>query len=81
MSTIEQEIAQLKKRNIRVEADKAWETSWTRKIVIFVLTYIVIAIFFAVAQLPDPWVNAIVPAVAFVLSTLTVPLFKSWWLK
>ena len=25
--------------------------------------------------------NAIIPSVAFVLSTLTVPLFKNWWLK
>ncbi|EKE05214.1 MAG: hypothetical protein ACD_19C00397G0005, partial [uncultured bacterium] len=26
-------------------------------------------------------INAIVPAVAFILSTLTAPLFKKWWLR
>ena len=75
------EIEEIKKRNQRVEADKAWETSWTRKIVVSALTYIVIVIFFYFAGLPRPFVNAIVPAIAFVLSTLTVPLFKKWWLK
>jgi len=84
MATTEElqlEIEEIKKRNQRVEADKAWETSWARKIVISILTYIVIVIFFYFAGLPKPFINAIVPAVAFVLSTLTVPLFKKWWLK
>lgn len=75
------EIEEIKKRNQRVEADKAWETSWTRKIVVSVLTYIVIVVFFYFAELPKPFISAIVPAIAFVLSTLTVPLFKKWWLK
>jgi len=75
------EIEEIKKRNQRVEADKAWETSWTRKIVISILTYIVIVVFFYFAGLPKPFINAIVPAIAFVLSTLTVPLFKKWWLN
>jgi hypothetical protein len=75
------EIEEIKKRNQRVETDKAWETSWTRKIVVSILTYIVIVVFFYFAGLPKPLINAIVPAVAFVLSTLTAPLFKKWWLK
>ena len=74
------EVEAIKKRNQRVEADKAWETSWTRKVIILILTYIVIVIFFFCAHLPKPFSNAVVPAVAFVLSTLTVPLFKQWWL-
>jgi len=41
---IEQEIRDIKERNNRVESDKAWETSKARKLVIFVLTYIVAAI-------------------------------------
>lgn len=75
------EINKIKKRNQRVEADKTWETSWTRKIIILFLTYLVIVIFFSFAQLPKPFLNAIVPSIAFVLSTLTIPLVKKWWLK
>ena len=75
------EINEIKKRNQRVEADKAWETSWTRKVIILLFTYIVIVIFFFFARLPKPFINAIVPAIAFVVSTLTVPLFKKWSLR
>ena len=78
---LSKDIKLIKQRNKRVEADKAWETCWTRKILIFVLTYIVIVIFFFVAELPKPFVNSIVPAVAFILSTLTLSLFKKTWLK
>ena len=84
MATLEElqlAIDEIKRRNQRVDADKAWETSWTRKVIILFLTYIVIVIFFYFAGLPKPLINAIVPAVAFVLSTLTVPLLKKWWLK
>jgi len=77
----EKEIKKIKARNKKVEADKAWETSWTRKILIAVLTYFVIVIFFYFAQLPKPWINAIVPAVAFILSTLTISICKNIWLK
>jgi len=78
---IKKELDEIKARNKRVEADKAWETSWTRKLLILILTYIVIVIFFLVVKLPDPFVNAVVPSIAFVLSTLSVPIFKKWWLK
>lgn len=75
------EVEEIKARNKRVEADKAWETSFTRKCVILGLTYAVIVIFLFVAELPEPFLNAIVPSIGFFLSTLTVPLFKKWWLK
>ena len=81
MSDLKKEIEQIKARNKKVEGDKAWETSWSRKILIVIFTYLVIVIFFYFAGLPKPWINSIVPAVAFVLSTATLPLFKKWWLK
>ena len=37
--------------------------------------------FFIFAGLPEPFINAIVPTVGFVLSTLSVPIFKKLWLK
>ena len=78
---LETEIRKINERNKRVEADKAWETSWARKIIISVLTYAVIVLFFFAANLPKPFINSIVPAAAFVLSTLTLPIFKKVWLK
>lgn len=84
MATIKQleaEIGKIKERNKRVEAEKAWETSFFRKILILILTYIVAVLFFVFAELPNPYTNAIVPTVAFFLSTLSLPLFKKVWLK
>jgi len=75
------EISAIKERNARVEADKAWETSKARKIVIAVLTYLVIVLFFFAAGLPNPLVNALVPTVGFMLSTLSLPWFKRAWIK
>lgn len=78
---ISKELAAIKERNSRVEADKAWETSWTRKIIVAVLTYLVIVSFFIIADLPDPFPNAVVPTAAFIISTSSLPIFKKFWLK
>jgi hypothetical protein len=78
---LQKEIEQIKERNKKVEADKSWETSWSRKLVIAVLTYAVIVIFFYFAGLPKPFINSIVPTLGFVLSTLTLTWFKKLWIK
>src|SRR3989344_3930058 len=38
---LEKEIREIKQRNLRVEADKAWEVSWTRIFFISISTYII----------------------------------------
>jgi hypothetical protein len=84
MNNLEQlknEVETIKSRNKKVEADKAWETSISRKVLIAILTYLVIVLFFFMANLPKPFANAIVPTLGFILSTLTVPIFKKFWLK
>lgn len=78
---IEEEIKQIHERNKRVELDKAWELSWTRKFIMAFLTYVVAVCFFVFAHLPDPFVNSIVPALAFIISNLSVPVFKNIWLR
>ncbi len=81
LQELKNEIIEIKQRNARVEADKAWETSLARKILVAILTYIVIVLFFAVAELPKPLINAIVPTLGFLLSTLSVSYFKTLWLN
>lgn len=78
---LEVEINKIKERNRRVENEKEWETSWIRKILIGVLTYLVISLFFLVAELPNPFINSIVPTLAFILSTLSLSYIKNLWLK
>lgn len=78
---IEQEISEIRERNNRVERDKSWETSLTRKIAIAGVTYIVVALVFWIIKVDRPFVNAIIPAIAFTISTLSMPWFKRYWLN
>ncbi len=83
MDQVEQlknEITELKARNARVEAEKAWETSWARRALVAVLTYLVIVLFFFVSELPDPFTNAVVPTTGFLISTFSMSYFKKVWM-
>ena len=81
MENLETRIQQIEERNKKVAADKAWETSWMRRLLLVLFTYLAIGVYLAIIKIERPWINAIVPAVAFMLSTLTLPLFKKWWLR
>jgi len=75
-----EQLAQIKARNAKVEADKAWETSWTRRGIIAIFTYLVVVVFLISIDAQDPWLAALVPAGAYFLSTLTLPFIKKWWI-
>lgn len=81
LQDLEQRIAGIEKRNERVEKDKAWEMSVARKIVVLALTYLVIGVYLHSTGFENPWLNAIVPALGFFLSTLTLGLLKNLWMK
>jgi len=75
------ELKKINERNKRVELDKAWEISYTRRVLLTVFTYLSIGVYLWAIKIPKPWLNAIVPAIAFMLSTLTLPFFKKIWAK
>ncbi len=81
MTKLEKRVAAIEARNARVENDKAWETSWTRRALLVAFTYLAVGFYLQAIRVPEPWLNAIIPAVAFLLSTLTLPFFKEQWLK
>ncbi len=78
---LQQRIELLEARNKRVEADKAWEGSWQRRLLIMALTYVVVVCYLHFVVHIEPWINAFVPVIGFFLSTLTVSLVKQHWLK
>jgi polyferredoxin len=78
---LEKDILKIKQRNRRVEQDKAWEVSKTRKILIATLTYSIIVLFFYVIHVGNPWLSAVVPTLGFLLSTLSIPLVKKHWIQ
>lgn len=69
---LEARISAIEARNKKVEADKAWETSWARRLSIAALTYAVVVIYLSVINNDAPFINALVPVVGFLLSTLVM---------
>lgn len=76
---LEGRVLALERRNQRVELDKAWETSWTRRLILIGFTYLSVGFYLNAIKIVNPWLNAIVPSLGFWLSTLTLPFFKRWW--
>ena len=77
---LENEIVKIKERNKKVELDKAWETSWTRKICICVLTYIVVVIYsHLINKISNIWLSSLVPVIGFTLSTLSLKIVRNFW--
>lgn len=77
----QEELNIIKERNRKVEADKAWETSKTRQLIIALITYLFAFAFLYLINAPNPQLNALVPVIGFVIATLTLPPLKEWWLK
>ena len=78
---LEEKINEIEKRNHRVEQDKAWETSFLRKILIIVFTYIFAVLYLKLADTTNPWFGAVVPCAGFYLSTQSIKFVKNLWLK
>ncbi|RMD59328.1 MAG: hypothetical protein D6828_01635 [Nitrospirae bacterium] len=78
---IESELTQLRERNKRVEIDKAWENSKFRLAVIIILTYILTAIVFKLIGVRHYLLNALIPTIAYALSTLSLPPLRNYWIS
>lgn len=74
-------IVRIEARNKRVELDKAWETSLHRKLFISGSTYVLMVICMFVLDVDKPFVSAIIPAVAYLISTVSLGMLKEVWLK
>lgn len=81
MPKTQKDVESIQERNARVEADKAWETSKTRRACIALFTYIIALIYMYFLGVPQFYLHAAVPTFGFLLSTLTLPFIKSWWLR
>jgi hypothetical protein len=76
----EKEIREIKERNARVELDKKWETSWTRRLMICGLTFIVVLVYNLLIQSGANIVfSSLVPVIGFFLSTLSLNLVRTVW--
>lgn len=82
MKELEERILKIEERNKKVELDKKWETSFTRKISICILTYIVVLLFSHFINTGNNiFLSSLVPVIGFTLSTLSVSLIRKIWLN
>lgn len=81
LKDLEKKIKTIEERNKKVELDKSWELSYSRRFLLTLFTYLAIGFYLKAINIPKPWLNSIVPAIAFMLSTLTLPFFKKLWLN
>lgn len=81
VSDLERRLEDIEKRNKKVEMDKAWETSMARRALLVIFTYLSVGIYMWVIGVNNPWLNAVIPSTAFLLSTLTLPFFKKMWIE
>lgn len=76
----EEEINNIKARNKRVELDKKWETSFTRKVFICLLTYLVVVVYtYTIRYINNVLLTSIVPVIGFTLSTLSLKGIRKIW--
>ncbi|MBR4262636.1 MAG: hypothetical protein IKQ35_04670 [Bacilli bacterium] len=82
MKDLEKRIDNIEARNKRVELDKKWETSWTRRICIMILTYIIVLIYsYVISKYNNIYFSSLVPVIGFTLSTLSLGLIRKIWEK
>ncbi len=76
---LEERIARIEARNAKVDADKAWETSHTRRGFIALITYLAAGFSLYLLGSNAPWFYALIPVLGYILSTLTIPLLRVLW--
>lgn len=79
---IEDRINNIEKRNKRVELDKKWEISITRRVCIIILTYIIVVSYsYLVRNNNNILLSSLVPVIGYTLSTLSLKLIRKFWEK
>jgi hypothetical protein len=81
LQNLETRIADIEKRNARVEAEKAWEVSSARISTICLITYLVAAAVLWLLGTERFWLNALLPVCGFYLSAQSLPIVKRRWLE
>lgn len=82
MKELEERIEKIEERNRRVEKDKAWETSFERRVAICILTYVVVIFYsYIIKSTSSIFFSSLVPVIGFTLSTLSLKVVRKLWEK
>ena len=78
---LEKEVETIKERNSRVEADKAWEISYFRILLISGIIYVIAVKVLYFIGSTNYFLNALVPPIGYFISVQSLPFIKKWWIK
>ena len=79
---MEERIIHIEERNKRVEEDKAWETSFVRRLCIAILTYFVVIVYnYTTSKINNIYLSSLVPDIGFILSTMSLTEIRKIWSK
>ena len=81
IQNLEKEVEVIKQRNAKVEADKAWETSYFRILLICGIIYVIAVKVLYFIGSNNYFLNALVPPIGYFVSTQSLPFVKKWWIK
>lgn len=82
MENMNSRIQKIEERNKKVELDKRWETSITRRVCIMILTYIIVVLYsILIKNTSNIFLSSLVPVIGYTLSTLSLKLIRKIWVK
>ena len=82
MENMNSRIQKIEERNKKVELDKRWETSITRRVCIMILTYIIVVLYsILIKNTSNIFLSSLVPVIGYTLSTLSIKLIRKIWVK
>ncbi|MCC6323402.1 hypothetical protein IT400_01275 [Candidatus Nomurabacteria bacterium] len=81
IKNLEDKIGAINERNRKVEADKAWETSYFRVVLIACIIYIIAVKMLYFLGSNNYYLNALVPSIGYIISVQSLPFIKKWWIK
>ncbi len=80
MTNLERSLELILERNRRVEAEKAWEVSFTRRAFLALLTYLTAVLLLWLIGEERFLLLSLIPTISYVFSTLTLPWLKRFWI-
>lgn len=78
---LRRDVDELRARNLRVEREKAWETSWTRRILITAATWLGAWLWLRQMGVEHAERQAVLPSGAYAVSTLSLPVLRRLWIR
>ena len=77
LKDLEKEIENIRERNKKVELNKSWETSSTRKICIMILTYIVVITYsYVIRKYDNILLSSLVPVIRIYVIYIILKIYK-----